>query len=120
MSGDRGAEDNLPELPPEQMSKGRRRTYELKCLQAALQKKNATIGEQAARINELQGELAALQEMSAEELAALREALASVHKMAHDRPTKNILPIIHGMTEPWHDHGSAIPMPTPKGGPHAL
>jgi hypothetical protein len=32
----------------------------------------------------------------------MRECLREVHRMAHDRPTKDILPEIHKITEPYH------------------
>ncbi|MFA4972484.1 MAG: hypothetical protein WC683_07705 [bacterium] len=36
------------------------------------------------------------------EIKRLREALGNVHHIAHHRPTKNILPEIHRITEPYH------------------
>jgi hypothetical protein len=34
------------------------------------------------------------------------KVLAEVHRLAHDRPTKDVLPIIHKITEPWHTHAA--------------
>ena len=40
-------------------------------------------------------------------IGELKAALGEVHRLAHDRPTKDILPIIHAITEPWHIHHDA-------------
>ena len=40
-------------------------------------------------------------------IGELVRALGEVHRLAHDRPTKDILPIIHAITEPWHIHHDA-------------